>query len=71
MSLGYTRKKTKSGSGSTRLCALVLVHRYRQIGAILVNINPPIALELEYALRQSECNVRSAANRSKTRLLQC
>src|SRR5881397_297349 len=58
MALG-ARKGDRVGIWSTNCVAWVLMQfATAKVGAVLVNINPAYRLhELEFALRQSECNV--------------
>ena len=66
MALGM-QKGERVGIWSTNCVAWVLVQfATARIGAILVNINPAYRLyELEFALRQSECNVLISGARFK------
>src|SRR5437867_12125689 len=61
------QKGERVGIWSTNCVAWVLVQfATAKIGAILVNINPAYRLyELEFALRQSECNVLISGERFK------
>src|SRR5678815_4317772 len=66
MALGV-RKGERVGIWSTNSVAWVLTQfATAKVGAILVNINPAYRLhELEFALKQSECNVLISGERFK------